>query len=140
MNLLPLKEWPVSYPSAIQVGTHYVVSIESLSRVQIYDHDLNFQKSVWVNSQGGVIYLYPQNENSFWVYTLKSHKKLHINLAGEKLLAEKYEEYERPKITAPLVTLPIAASPWLNSFSLLLIGAISFIVSIIANSLSKARQ
>ncbi len=78
MNLLPLKEWPVGYPSAIQVGTHYVVPIETLSRVQIYDDDFKFQKSVWVNSQGGVIYLYSHNEQSFWVYTLKGKNKLHI--------------------------------------------------------------
>ncbi len=144
MNLLPLKiNWPVGYTSkALQIGNHYAVPVEFVSRVQLYDNKLNFKKSVWVNAHGGSFELFPHDESSFWIYTARGDHKIRVNLSGEKIQQEKYEQL--PAIEANYEWLNIPASPFLLAISnfgyLWSIGMVCAIIAFFTTRNGKKRH
>ncbi|MFP4015969.1 MAG: hypothetical protein ACLFUI_02955 [Halanaerobiales bacterium] len=134
LNWLPDSfEFPIgSAKNVIKTDDYYIVPHVPYERIQIYNHELEFEKGWNIEAEGGVFTLAPLDNKKFIVYTARGAHKYIYTTEGSLLASENYNPLLYSSLESNGIELIIPTFPLLLVFSH---PIISFIIAVIGSGL-----
>lgn len=105
-------EWPIGNTDAALLcrDGSIVVPHEPSGRIQIYNQSLQFLRGWSINARGGSFQLFPADQSTFYVFTVRGRMKYHYDLHGNIIAAEKYSgSYPEKNSHSIYLSIP---TPW----------------------------
>jgi hypothetical protein len=108
LGTLQSFEWPIGNTNAAlrYPDGSIVVPHEPSGRVQVYDQSLQFMRGWSVSAGGGSFKLFPEEKNTFYIFTARGNMKFHYDLNGNMLSSQSYSD-SYPKSSSKLVSVSI---------------------------------